>query len=350
MLSFFQDYKKSISTFLHSFLLQKKEQLRLINLWGQDSVTKLLNFVDQGKMLRGSLILFSYDLFQKKKNEELIKVAAALELIHSSLLIHDDIMDRDELRRGKKTMHTQYAEHDTSMKDSQHFGEGMAICVGDMGFFFAYEILSTLNIEKTKKDNLIELFSKELMNVCLAQMQDLSAGASKKEVSEEDVLSLYKNKTARYTFSLPFMLGALLAGQHKKVLDQLSLLGEYLGLIFQIKDDELGIFGEEKTTGKPLGSDIKEGKQTLFSLYLFQTVTPEEKKRLQNIFGNASFTKDDLRYVRHLIEHKNIFEKVNHIIKKFKTQAEHLISNLPISSEKKKELRNLLEYNLERQK
>ena len=95
MLSFFQDYKKSISTFLHSFLLQKKEQLRLINLWGQDSVTKLLNFVDQGKMLRGSLILFSYDLFQKKKNEELIKVAAALELIHSSLLIHDDIIDKD---------------------------------------------------------------------------------------------------------------------------------------------------------------------------------------------------------------------------------------------------------------
>lgn len=185
----------------------------------------LLPFVTAGKTIRGCLVLYSYLLFKKTVHDRVLNAAAAMELIHSGFLIHDDIMDNDSIRRGMKAIHVQY-------------DVPQAICIGDLLFFLGYGLLDP---------RVIPFTSRELAGVAIGQMRDIR--------KEADILTTYKYKTARYTFSLPFMIGATLAGAPKPFVSKLEKLGESLGLLFQIRDDELD---HEKTTLLHLKSELSQ--------------------------------------------------------------------------------------------
>jgi geranylgeranyl diphosphate synthase type I len=146
------------------------------------------------------------------------------------------------------------------------------------------------------------------------------------------------------------MVGALLAGQKKSVIKKLAEIGEFIGLIFQIKDDELGLFGEEKEIGKPVGSDIKEGKKTLYHLYLMQRVNDRERKKLLNIFGNKDIDKSEVKYIRDLVEKYKVDGKIDKEIGSFYKKAKGLVSGLIIEKKYKDILSQILEYNLERKR
>jgi geranylgeranyl pyrophosphate synthase len=250
----FTDYKKTIDLFLRQYLQEKHDSFTAINSWGPDVINRLKDFVASGKTIRGCLVLFSCDMFEGKHKDDAIKAACALELIHSGLLIHDDIMDQDRLRRGNDAMYVQYER-----LGDQRFGESMAICVGDLTFFLGLELVS-------QHKDVHELITRELSSVCFAQMQDVSFAHSKITPKKEDVLAMYRYKTARYTFSLPMMIGAMFADADKKSIQQLSVLGEHMGLLFQIQDDVLNVSGTTSQTGKPVGSDLREDKKTYASI------------------------------------------------------------------------------------
>lgn len=202
---------------LHAYLLQFFEDYAYedINSWGPEATKQLSDFATAGKGIRGSLALFSYSAFSGKKDiAPALPLAAALELFHAGFLIHDDIMDNDALRRGKPSLHTQV-------------GEAVAICMGDLAFFLGYKAIAGLPVQA--------YVSEELAKATVAQMEDVS----QKEPTSDDVLRLYRFKTARYTFSLPLVAGAMLAEADPKIIPQLEDLGESLGLLFQIRDDEL---------------------------------------------------------------------------------------------------------------
>lgn len=292
-------HKKRVDEELVAFLTAKKNKLSQINNWGSDVIDRLLPFVTSGKTTRGSLSVYVYSLFNDTKSPDIYKAAAALELYHSGFLIHDDIMDRDSLRRGKPSIWEQYRSttHDT------HIGISQAINTGDLCFFMAQELLSDMHI--------LGLVSEELQPVIIAQMQDVVSGR-KQSLSKNEVMSLYRYKTARYTFSLSMAVGASLAGATKDNVSLLMRLGESMGLLFQIRDDELCIEGDSTITGKPVGSDEKNGKQTLATL-----LNSEELNDLK-----AS-----------LLEH-----------------SDHEIDMLPIPNEHKKELTDLVRFCLTRDK
>jgi geranylgeranyl diphosphate synthase type I len=156
--------------------------------------------------------------FSKKKNvNEALPLACALELFHAAFLIHDDIMDGDAVRRGKPSMHAQV-------------GESVALSIGDMAIFCGYDVLSHLGQE------LVSYISRELANVTVAQMHDVYP---REEQTRDALLHTYTYKTARYTFSLPLAAGAILAGAPGETIAQLERLGESMGILFQIRDDEL---------------------------------------------------------------------------------------------------------------
>src|SRR6185437_3870747 len=125
-------------------------------------------------------------------------------------------------------------------------------------------------------------------------------GYTQNIVTQEEIEQVYRYKTARYTFSLPLMLGALLAQKDATIIQQLENFGEKIGTLFQLKDDDISLFGKEETTGKPEGSDIRENKKTLHRHYLFQYASSEEKQQLQTLFGKQNLTKNDIAYVREL--------------------------------------------------
>ena len=281
-----------------------------------------------------------------------IRVACAIELAHSSLLIHDDIIDRDNTRRGNPSMHYQYETYaqDNDLPRQKQFGISMAICVGDTGFFMANELLSELNTGYSNKLRLIKCFNNELCSVGLAEMQDVFFEYLNEEVSVDDILSMYNFKTARYTFSLPMMMGAIIAGCDEKIIQKLCVIGENMGQIFQIKDDELGIFGDEKTLGKSVGIDIMDNKKTLYQNLLMTSCNKKESTTLKKIFGNRNITDKEINAVRKMIVDNGICTKISQKVKSLEENCKKLISEIDINEDSKKILLSLLKYNLERKK
>ncbi|MDP3785119.1 MAG: polyprenyl synthetase family protein [bacterium] len=265
MEKFLRIYKPPIEAFLDEFLKKKEKELSKINPWGRDALRRLRVFVKRGKTLRGALVILSYLLKQKKVSQEAIAAAAALELAHSSLLIHDDIMDEDFWRRGRKTIFAQYAALAPKRKKARHFGESMGICAGNLGFFLAFEILP---------ERLRPVFTKELVVVDVGQMQDVYF-VSGGRISRAEVLRMYRYKTARYTFSLPFLMGGILAGLPLSSLRKLEKFGELCGIVFQLRDDELDGSSNVRFLK---GERRKFEKKALAALAALKL--PQDKKRL----------------------------------------------------------------------
>jgi geranylgeranyl diphosphate synthase type I len=351
MLDFLQEQGEAVRQALGRILDQKRADLTLINSWGADVCVRLKDFTIQGKMVRGKLVLLSYLMFRDALDQAVLEAAAAMELFHSAFLIHDDIMDRDLTRRGYPTLFAQYQKWGESrgFPDPHHFGQSMGVCAGDIAFFLAVETLSRVKATPSVTTKLLQLCAREIAYVGIAQMQDVFLGSWKGVVDEENVYTLYTYKTGRYTFSLPMMMGALLAEQDPKTLSHLEKIGEYLGIIFQIRDDELGLFGYESEIGKPIGTDLREGKQTLHYLGLLKRADAHQREKLSAIMGKQDITIADIDYVRRLVIELGIKSEIDERISQLSSQARHLIDSMEGSRpECRKVLLDLLEYDVNR--
>ncbi|MBU1472645.1 polyprenyl synthetase family protein [Patescibacteria group bacterium] len=244
-------YKKSIDDHIIEFLSQKEKELLCVNKWGPDAIGRLKKFTTSGKTTRGGLIVFAYRMFGTTVTKTVLDAASAIELLHSGLLIHDDIMDEGSIRRGYDAIHVQYQK-----LSNNRIGRDMAICTGDLVFFLAFELLP--------KDIATFVF-KELSTVASAQMQDAGVGHLDKHLTIEEIISLYTYKTARYSFSMPLTIGAILGGAPTSVRKRFYDIGQNIGILYQMRDDELGLSGNPDITGKPIGTDTKSGKQTVLS-------------------------------------------------------------------------------------
>jgi geranylgeranyl diphosphate synthase type I len=352
MLDYFREPRQRISAYLKEQLEEKTRALGGVNDFGRDVVERLYRFALQGKMIRGGLVFLGFSVSRNGRDagpgtEQLVRAAAAMELFQSALLVHDDIMDRDPLRRGQKTLHAQYAELGASAGagDAGHLGEGLGICAGDVGYFLAFETLAGLGVDPSSYQRILQLCARELSFVGVAQMQDLYNGATPGAVKDEEILKLYLYKTGRYSFSLPLMVGGLLAGAAEKTLKQMEELGEHLGIVFQIRDDELGLFSDTQAIGKPAGSDVREGKKTIYYSHLLRSVPAADRRRLSEVYGNPASGPQELKYVQELTVRLGIREAVAATAGGLAEKARAVIGALPISRDQDRQaLRELLDY------
>lgn len=346
--TFAKETKPLISEALLAYLTSQP-MLTKVSPWGEDLRGRLKKFITQGKMLRGTLVILGNKMFGGN-GDQAVPAAASLELFHTSFLIHDDIMDQDELRRGLKTFFKQYQNlsQKQGLSNFLHTGESLGICAGDIGFFLGFNLLNTVVVDSEIKQELTQKICNELVLVCLGQMQDVALGANNTLPTEEEILNVYRYKTARYTFSLPLMVGAMLAGAKEEDLQNIEKAGVALGLIFQIKDDELGIFGTEKEIGKPIGSDIREGKKTLYYLYLLQLADVSQKNLLTRIFGNKDLQAEDIIFVQKIILELGIKEKIRQRIADLSREYTAAYESINIAKEYKNLLQGLFEYTIKR--
>lgn len=351
MKEYFAATKQSIAPFLNEYITHQIALYKPVNRWSADALRRLRATASEGKMVRGGLVYMAYELAQKKPDETCQKLAAAIEIVHTALVIHDDIMDCDGLRRGQPTVYRQYQTlaHASKSKHADHLGESLGVCVGDVAIFLSFDLLASLPVSQAVLgQKLVQIFSQELCKVGFAQMQDVWAGSVSQSVTMAEILQLYRYKTARYTFSLPFMLGGIAAGLASDTVNSLAKLGEHIGIIFQIKDDELGMYGEQEKIGKPCGSDIREGKQTFYYYFLYKYATKAEQKLLGTIFGNPAAGKQQLMQVRELIVKYSVIEKIQVLLEKEIKEAKKIIAGLPFDSKQKQLLEDLLAFNLNR--
>ena len=323
LFEYFDTVKPLLVKQINNFFLQQKD------FPNKQLFDSLQTLTLSGKLLRGMLVLLINNAEGGKPNKKALNVAAAMELTHTGLLIHDDIMDNDLVRRGFPTIH-------------QSFGQSLAICSGDWLFYQAIELLENTELIKT--------ISHGVQLTIKGQMLDVYYSQTTNEPNQLTILDVYRSKTAFYSFSLPFKLGAMLAKTPPERLVVLNKLGEYLGLIFQIKNDEIGIFGDEEITGKSVGTDIRENKKTLLRLLLFESSNTLEKKVLIKIFGNNNISVKEINQVRNLIQKKGINEQISRKLLQFSDKANQIIKILPYSKQNKNLLFDLLQYNMIRKK
>lgn len=349
---FFEDYRPRIKSRIQEFMQTRMERFSAVNQWGKDTIGRIAEFSTRGKMIRGALVEFTAGMLGRPGTPEALDLAMAMELIQSGFLIHDDIMDRDELRRGLPTISAHYAElgKKGGYSDPAHFGLSMGICAGDIAFFLANDINSCLDAADHIKLALQDKITTEIIKVGLAQMEDVFFGARPEIPLEKEILNVYRFKTARYTFSLPMACGAIVAGRDKTLIEKLETLGELFGIIFQVKDDELGLFGTTDDIGKVAGSDISEGKKTIFTSLLLEKAATAEKKQIESILSKPGATDAEVRMVQEMARSYNITGLVNEKVHYLAENARAICAELPVTADYKAALEELLVYNLERKK
>lgn len=342
--------RPAIKKHIEGFLSSKK------NAWTDSFFThqtydNISQFATTGKLLRGVFVLLSYEMFSKIDDEKILNAAAAIELTHSSLLVHDDIVDNDTLRRGAASIHaryTQLATETNSIHNPINYGVSMGLFVGDIGFFLAFELLTKSCRDSNTLSRIINTYCNELYQAADAQLADIHYGQSTQLPTNDQILRIYQYKTGRYTFSLPFMIGAILAKASVADIERLAKWGQQLGVVFQLVDDLIGLTGTVKQIGKPIGSDIKENKKTYIRQLLFQDASANERVLLNKIFGGPYITDDDIASVIKLVSKYRIQEKVMETARTLTQKAKQDLRGLAVSESYLNLLNEIAHYNLSR--
>ena len=341
-------YKEKIELRLKTFLDEKIADAEKIS----DSSREIMQYIKEfnlrgGKRIRSVLIIMAYKSLGGKNENAIIDIAASAELMQSFLLIHDDIIDDDDLRRGGPTMHRIYAEKYKGCDNPKKFGENMAIIAGDLLASLGNEIISKSAFDEEKKLKLLQKFNKIIKLTGYGEIIDILSGL-KTNVTEQDISKMHKLKTAVYTIEGPLHMGAIAAGASD---DQLKILSEYaipLGMAFQLKDDILGLFGSEEKLGKPADSDIKEGKKTLLILKVLENANKEQKELIGNALGNKDITKTELTKVREIIKETGSLSYSENLAEKLVKKAKNAIKTSDFETHGKDFFLEIADYVIKR--
>lgn len=326
----------------------------------------LQKYLCGGKMWRASLTLYMMEAFinDSDKSNELNKyfdIAIAIEFLQAFLLVHDDIMDDDDMRRGQPSIHISFqniiANADSSEqknKKSIAGGKALAICLGDILLSYTFEILS----QYAHISSLIKQFAKHISIVGVGQMSDVYwSSLENPNIRSIEILSMYEMKTGAYTFSLPFILGYLIA-QHVNGNDendieqeQLDTLGKQLGVIFQVQDDLIGATYSTEITGKPQGSDFKEKKYTyLFALLLEKLQENGNDMAILQSIMDGEIGDKEVQEILKLCQKHGIGRDIKNILSNLVHGAHISIDGLSIREEYKQPLKELGNFLISRNK
>ena len=218
-----------------------------------------------------------------------VDAGAALELLHTFALVHDDVMDGSSTRRGTDTIHVQFEAHHALAGlrgEGRRFGEGVAILVGDLSFVYADQLLAGAPPAAHA------VFTELRIEVNVGQYLDL-VGSARGGVDEQSARRISRFKSGKYTVERPLHLGAALAGRLDDLAAPLSAFGLPVGEAFQLRDDLLGVFGDGAVTGKPVGEDLREGKPTLLYATAVELASPADAAVLAR-YGTPDLDDDDV--------------------------------------------------------
>ena len=287
--------------------------------------------VNGGKRLRPYMVIRSCQILGGKSSTAMI-AASAVEMVHNFTLVHDDIMDNDEMRHGVPTVH-------------KKFGMPIAILAGDVLFSKAFQIISESKLSPNANTHLISRLAKACVDVCEGQLLDIKMADEKRIPTEAEYITMIGKKTAAL-FDVSCAMGAICATNKPKDISNLSAFGRNLGIAFQITDDLIGVMGDPKVTKKPVGNDLREGKKSLPILMAIKLAKGNERKTILKAFGNSKISKKDLNKAVEVIRSLGIEEKVRNQALKYAEKSEK--SLIKYKGTAKMELTALLDFVVKR--
>jgi geranylgeranyl diphosphate synthase type I len=259
--------------------------------------------IRQGKRVRSTLFVVSYLGYAKTPKPGLYNSALALELLHNFMLIHDDIIDRSALRRGKPAMHTMLDSHLAAFRNLKFNGSDLGIVIADVIYAMAVDAFLEIKENPAQKEAALKKFLEAAIFTGSGEFIEMLAGAKPiDKISINEIYKIYDLKTAYYTFCSPLTIGALLAGAPSSQISGLIEYGIDVGRAFQINDDILDMFATETQTGKSAMTDIKESKKTVLIWHAFRKAAPRDRRIMQQIFDKSRINKTDLQKVRAIVQ------------------------------------------------
>lgn len=302
-----------------------------------------------GKRMRPYLMLLAYRSYGGKAADTVLPVAAGWEFLHASLLVHDDIIDRDDTRHGALNITGSYKNIYRNVQDKTHFAASAALLAGDLLLSSAHETISYSSLSSDDKTKAHQLFSQALFGVAGGELLDTEMVFT--DIDKVDALKIAHYKTAEYTCEYPLVCGAMLAGAHEKELEKIRKLAYNIGIGYQLVDDLLGVFGVEEVTGKTIKGDIRERKRTLLIQFTHKLLTGSNRVELENLYNSQGVLSDsEVEIVRNLIDISGAKAQVESQISRYASHSYKIIKTLDIAESCREEYRQLVEKLLRREK
>lgn len=280
-----------------------------------------------GKRLRPYLAYVSYTAYGGRNHQRILRIGTALELIHTFLLIHDDVIDEDTLRHGGPNLTGTYEK-----QIGRHQAESVAIIGGDLACLYADQLLLEANLAPETYLAVKRLLLDVTATTLAGELMDIAFTWPGGQPTSERVIAMYGLKTARYSITGPFQVGALLAGASLPELRRIERFTAPFGIAYQLHDDELGIFGDESKTGKSVLTDIRQGKQTPLYLLARQQASPSQKAVLNRYYGKANATHQGLEAIRKVFRETGALESVGKLRQDYQRVAQHALAELSIEA------------------
>ncbi len=295
------------------------------------------DFVASGKRLRPAICYAGWCAAGADPGDERITwAAAAFEWLQGSALVHDDLMDGSDTRRGKPSAHRAFEgthRGEGAVGDAEGFGMGAAILLGDLMLSWTDAMVRTSGFDVAAIERAMPYLDACKSEVVAGQFLDVR-GQTKARTSVEDAMRIVRYKSAKYTVERPLHVGAALAGAPKPTMDALSAFAIPLGEAFQLRDDILGIFGDPATTGKPAGDDLREGKRTVLVARTYELSDEKGRALLRKGLGDNAHV-DALSA---LIASSGALKAVEQQIAELETTAEQALEALPTAQNQLREL------------
>jgi len=286
-----------------------------------DSLTSFL--LDSGKRLRP---LFAYAGFLASGgalDKPVIRAMASLELLQACALIHDDLMDGSDTRRGKPSIHRHFeSKHVQDDLDgfAPHYGLSAAVLLGDLALVWSDQMLNSAGLTTEQFTHLLPYYNEMRVELMAGQFLDIHE-QTQKSTSVDRSMKIARYKSGKYTIERPLHLGAAMASAPAEIFTALSAYGLPLGEAFQLRDDLLGVFGDPSVTGKPAGDDLREGKRTALIAMTNDRQSEAQRELARAYFGKPDLDADGVALLREIIESTGARAELEATIERLTDQA-----------------------------
>lgn len=327
------------------FFSQKKKQIGKISASAKVLIESIEEYTfRESKRIRPAFIYFGYIATGGKDLDSALKLAQSAELLHTFALIHDDLIDKSSLRRGKPTI-DQIFEKKTPkhIVDKSHYGLSSALLVGDLTFSYADEIFTNSSFEPKIMLSAKKYFDLLKDEVIAGQYLDVLI-TNDLHATKDKITNMITLKTAKYTIERPLHIGAALASAPNFIFKAFSNYAIPLGLAFQIQDDILGVFGDPKVTGKSSDSDLKEGKMTVLLANALSLASLRQKQILAKVIGNPNSKFSDIAKVKQIIINTKALDITKEEIDRLILKAKKGLINVKLENNSKDFLLGIADF------
>jgi geranylgeranyl diphosphate synthase type I len=337
------DLRQRVQKSLNAFLALQTPFLDGISEELSPLTDALSDLVAGGKRLRPAFCYWGYRGAGGPDGDDIIEAAASLELFQACALIHDDVMDGSDTRRGQPAVHRRFASlHRTEawVGDPEAFGMGAAVLLGDLCLSWSDEMLGRCGLPAERLlagSRVYDEMRTELMGGQYLDLLEQARGGG----SVERALRVARYKSAKYTIERPLHLGAALAGAGQDVLDGYSGYGLPLGEAFQLRDDVLGVFGDPSVTGKPAGDDLREGKRTALVAMALESAGPAQAAVVRRHLGDPHLSAEGVEQLRTVIEETGALRRVEALIDELMDDALTALQAAPVAEDARAVLQGL---------